>query len=315
MNMSVDQARVIDPVLTTHARGYSNAEHVGHVLFPNVSVPVRGFKRIEFGKEAFRLYTTLRAPGGNRKQVQFGHQGAPVALAQHALEGKVPIEHMEEAGKVPGIDLGQGAVNSVLSIISLNREVTQGQFARDAANYDANHKVTLAGTDKWSDHSGTSDPHGDVVAAKEAVRASTGRYPNTMVLGAAAFNGLQEHPKLRERFKYTSHESITTAMLAAYFDLETVRVGKAVYLPETAGEDDDFTDVWGNDVVLAYVPAAGERQAAVPSYGYTYHLANHPFVKKARWDDSCDSWLYPVNDELSVELVGATAGFLIQGAG
>lgn len=284
------------------------------MLFPRVNMPLRGMRRIEFGREAFRLYATARAPGSDRKAVQFGYLGRPVALDQHSLAGKVPIEHSQEARKVPGIDLGKNAVDSVLSIISLNREAAQGALARDPANYDTNHKVALSGADKWSDHSGTSDPNADVKEAKEAIRSSVGRYPNTMVLGPRVFLGLQEHPRIRDRFKYTSSDSVTTEMLARYFDVETVKVGKAVYLPEDAAEDADFTDVWGDDVILAYVPAAGERQMAVPSYGYTYQLANHPFVKQAWFNAGNDSWMYPVNDEFSAELVGPTAGFLIQGA-
>lgn len=314
MNMSAEQARVIDPILTNHARGYANAEHVGSVLFPPVPMPVRGMRRIEFGKEAFRLYSTRRAPGATRKAVQFGHQGYPVALDQHSLAGKVPIEIMQEAKKVPNIDMGRNAVNSVLSVISLNREVSQGTLARNAALYDANHKLALSGADKWSDHSGTSNPAQDVLAAKEAVRSTIGRYPNTMVIGPAVFAGLQEHPVLRERFKYTSSDSLTTEMLARYFNVETVKVGGAVFLPEDAADDDPFTDVWGADAVLAYVPTAGERQMAVPSYGYTYHLENHPYVLQAWFSRDNDSWMYPVNDELSVEMVGPAAGFLIQGA-
>ena len=313
MNMSVAQARVVDPILSNHARGYSNAEHVGHLLFPNVGIPLRGMRRLEFGKEAFRLYQTRRAPGGATKRVQFGYDGAPIALEQHALEGKVAWEHMEDAAKVPGIDLGRGAVNMVLDVINLTREVHQGSQARNAASYDDNHKLALAGAAMWSDYSGASNPHGDMTDAKEAVRATIGRYPNTAVIGPKVFNALQEHPALKEKFKYTSSESITAEMMAKYFDLAKVGVGASVYLPEDAEDDDEFVDIWGNDVVLAYVPQANQNWQ-VPSYGYTYHLSGHPFVEKPYDERNAKSWFYPVTDEHSVELVGPAAGFLIRNA-
>jgi hypothetical protein len=58
--MSGSQVRVVDPVLTEVARGYSNPAFVGSGLFPYVPVGVRGGKIVQFGKEAFRLYNTAR---------------------------------------------------------------------------------------------------------------------------------------------------------------------------------------------------------------------------------------------------------------
>ncbi|MEW5729152.1 MAG: major capsid protein [Pseudomonadota bacterium] len=311
MTMSTAQVRVVDPVLTTHARGYRHPKHVGIALFPNVSIPLRGVKRLEFGKESFRLYNTRRAPGGATKRVDFGYQGVPVNLHGHSLEGKVPWEHLQEAATSPGLDLAKGAVNLVLKSMSLEREVAQATIARDATKFDANHKVALAGGDQWSDPN--SDPKADVDAAKEAVRRSIGDYPNTMVIGPGVFLALQNHPKIAEKFKYTGRESITTDMLALYFDLEKVEVGKAVYLAEADADTADFTDAWGKDAILAYVPH-GEESWEVPSFGYTYHLEGHPFVEQPYSERNVKSWLYPVTDEYSVEDVGRVAGFLIQNA-
>lgn len=53
MSMSLSQARVVDPVLTTHAQGYKNADFVGMALFPRVDVAKSGGQVIEFGREAF----------------------------------------------------------------------------------------------------------------------------------------------------------------------------------------------------------------------------------------------------------------------
>jgi hypothetical protein len=53
--MNPSQARVIDPVLTTVAQGYQNAEMIATALFPVVPVPLRGGNVITFGKESFML--------------------------------------------------------------------------------------------------------------------------------------------------------------------------------------------------------------------------------------------------------------------
>ena len=234
-------AAVVDPILSTHARGYRNSEFISHLVFPRVSIPSRSMRVIKFGKDGFRKMNTRRAPGATTKRVQFGYGSDAVSLVQDSLEGVVPVEHQEEAEKIPGIDLAVGAINTVLDIIDLGHEVEAASIARNAANYGINNKVALTSTARWTDPA--SDPAGDVKEGREAIRRLIGRYPNTLTIGATVFNALSDHPKIMERFKYTSSESLTTDMLARYFNLKRVIVGTAVWLPETAGENDPGLDV------------------------------------------------------------------------
>lgn len=314
MNQPVNQrtAAVVDPILSSHARGYTNPEFISHLLFPRVPISNRSMRVIRFGKEGFRKLNTRRAPGAQKKRIQYGYASDPVALVQDALEGVVPIEHQEEALSVPGVDLGAGAVNMVLDIIDLGHEVEAANLAREAGNYGANNKLALTGADRWG--SATSTPAADVKAAKEAIRRQIGRYPNTLTLGPSAFNALTDHPTIKEQFKYTSKDSITAEMLAAYFDVEKVIVGKAVYLDENTSDEDPAQDVWGDDAILAYVPQ-GTATFQVPSYGYTYGLTGYPMVNQPYWDNSCDSWIYPTKTERRVYLTGAEGGFLFKNAG
>ncbi|MFW5920367.1 MAG: hypothetical protein ACOCUS_00905, partial [Polyangiales bacterium] len=151
--INTSQARVIDPILTDVAQGYVHPEHVGRVLFPRVPVRMRGGQIIEFGRESFKRYNTRRAPGAGTKRVQFGFEGKRFALVQDALEGQVPFEHMQDANEVPGIDMGQEAVQDVMQITSLSLEIEQAELATDPDNYPAAQRTTLSSSDKWSDDS------------------------------------------------------------------------------------------------------------------------------------------------------------------
>lgn len=305
-------AAVIDPILSTHARGYRNLEFIAHVIFPRATVTNRSMRVIRFGKESFRMVNTRRAPGANVKRIQYGYASDPIQLVQNALEGVVPIEHQEEAESVPNIDLGRNAVQMVLDVEDLNLEFETAQLARDPAVYDANHKLALVGADRWSNPD--SDPGEDIDAGRENIRQSIGRYPNTLTLGPTAFNGLKNNKKIKEQFKYTSSDSLTEAMLAAYFDVEKVVVGKAVYLPETAADNALASDVWGDDALLCWVPR-GDGNFQVPAYGYTYELAGYPLVEVPYYDRPTKSWIYPTTVERRPHLTGAEGGFLFQNAG
>jgi hypothetical protein len=308
--MNTAGARVIDPILTTVAQGYQNAEFVGMNLFPSVPVGQRGGKIITFGKEDFALYATARAPGAGTKRIQYGYSGSAYALEQHALEGLVPFEIMQEASAVPGIDLGRGAIVKVQNTIGLRLEYAQAVLATTAANYAASNKVTLAGVDQWSDYSGTSDPVDDIEVAKEAIRAKVGKRGNTVVMGAAVFAKLRQHPKIIDRIKYTGRDSVTVELLAALFGVKRVLVGDAVYA-DAAG---NFVDVWGKFVVVAYTDLATLADMGTPSYGYTYRLNGFPTVEQPYEDRNAKSWIYPVTDEVSPVIAAALGGYLISGA-
>jgi hypothetical protein len=310
MQMTNSQARVIDPVLTSAAQGYKNAEFVGGALFPTVPVKQRGGKILSFGKEDFMLYTTGRSPGANTKRVTFGYLGNSYVLESHSLEGLLPVETLQEGAAVPGIDMSTMTVNKTQNIIALRLEKQQADTARNAASYGAGNKVTLSGTSQWSDYSGTSDPVAVIEAGKEAVRQKIGKRPNTAIIGAAVFAALKQHPKIVDRIKYTGRDVATPELLAALFGLEKVMVGDAVY----ALDDGTFVDVWGKDVVLAYTDVGTVAEQGKPSYGYTYQLEGYAIVEEPYFERNNKSWVYPVTDEVAPVIAGASAGYLIVNA-
>ncbi|CAM5383470.1 hypothetical protein [Rhodanobacter lindaniclasticus] len=210
--MTPGQARVVDPILSTHALGYRQAGLIARAMFPIAFVGMYGGNVIEFGAEAFKLYKSIRAPGTTTKRIQFGYQGKPYAIVPSALEAPVPREIMRDASQVPGLNLGTRAVNTVLRSLNLEHEYNCAQLARTAANYDSNHKVALTGTSRWTGSAG--DPTADINAAREAIRSTIGVYPNLVTLSARAFSAASNNAKILDRTKYTSKDSITPEMLA-----------------------------------------------------------------------------------------------------
>jgi hypothetical protein len=311
--MNNAQTRIIDPILSGHARGFIRPGNVGMFLFPVVDVPAYGGQVIEFDKASFRIHNSRRAPGSDVKFVEMGYAGKPYAVVPHALNAKVPRELMTDASQVPGIDLAADAIDVVMSSLELEREYDSAQLARDPANYDTDHKVALTGADRWL--GATSDPSKDIAVAREAVRASIGVRPNIVILSATAFNAATEHPKIFDRTKYTSSDSITEEILAKLWKVKKVVVAEAVVAAENG---DSFGDVWGDDVIVAYVAQGqsnGRRNKAEPSYGYCYAIQGMPIVENPRWDAGKLSWVYGVSNDGTPVLAGMSAGYLIQDAG
>jgi hypothetical protein len=308
--MTPSGARVVDPVLTSIAQGYSNNEMVASALFPTVMTPTRGGKIITFGKEDFMLYASQRAPGENTKRVSFGYSGGNYALVDYGLEGQVGIEVMQEGMAGPGIDHAAMAVRKVQNIMALRLEKQAADIARTAGSYAASNKNTaLAGATLWSDLT-ASDPVGNIETAKDAVRAATGKRPNTIVMGAAVMTQLRQHADIVDRMKYTGRDVATPEMLAALFGVQRVLVGDAIYATD-AGV---FGDVWGKDVVVAYTDLSSVADMGAPSYGYTYTLEGYPLAEEPYYDRNSKSWIYPVTRAEAPVLASASAGYLITGA-
>ena len=306
--MTPSLARVIDPILTTIAQGYTNNAFVGTNLFPKAAVVQRGGKIITFGKESFMLYATGRAPGSNTKRIQFGYSGSSFALESHSLEGVVPIELQQDASAVVSINLGSMAVMRTQDIIQLRLEYAQAQLALNASNYTSGNTTSLSDKTLWS--ADTSTPVQDVETGKEIVRGLIGRRPNTIVMGAQVFAQLKQHPEIIDRIKYTGRDIPTPQLIASLFDVANVFVGDGVY-SDDAG---NFTDIWGKNVVLAYTEVAGIADMGRPSFGYTYQLNGYPIVEAPYQDRNAKSWVYPVTDEVMPVIAGPSAGYLIASA-
>jgi hypothetical protein len=309
-------ARIIDPVLTTQARGYKNPDvsRIGSVLFPRAPVNQRGAKIVKFGREAFRLYNTRRAPGANTKRIQVGYTDESVSLKQYSLEGVVPREILEESQRAggPPVNMAMRAVDVPMEAIARDLEYRQAAIAQNTANYASTHRIALSTNEYWDDTD--SDPGKQMDDAHQAIRSTTGRRGNVLVLGPNVYLKVRRHPKVVGHF-YTGAQagaqSVNDAQLAEYFRVARIAVGDDVYLPQSAAEDAPFSDVWGDVAILAYVPTVGgDGDIEVPSYGYTYYLAGHPAVEKAYFDNSSKSWVYPVTDENDPVLTGMGAGYL-----
>ena len=303
---TLKRLRVVDQILTKVVRGYNlDQEFTGHHLFPDVEVTAMGGKIIKFGKEAFVVVDTSRAPGETVRSIGITYSSDDYALENRLLEGKVPEEFAAEMNKIPGIKAQTLAVNQVMQKMRLEGEAKKAKLATTASLYASGHTEALSGTSMWDN--AASNPLEAISDGKAKIRKAIGRYPNVLHLDLYAFEALKRHPKIIEHFKFTGEVSITAKMLAAYFDVESVVVAKTVSI---ATPDAPFGEVWGNNTVLAYVPPAAMRAAAVPSFGYNYVLDGTPKAEKGYFEESDRSWHYPVLMADQAVLTDNSAGFL-----
>lgn len=312
--LTLAQARVINPVLTSIAQGFKQNTLVGAKLFPQVNVGLRAGNIITFGKEEFMQYSGLvRAPGGATRRMQVGYSGSPFALVDYSLEGSLPIETMQEAQANDNgfsIDIAGIMIKKTLGIMNLRLEIAQATLATTLANYGANNRTTLSGTSQWSDYTGVSTPAAVIETAKEQIRSQTGKRPNVMVLGPVVFARLRQHPQIRDYIKYANREVATPEILAEFFGVQEVVVADGIQATD-AGV---FSDIWGKHAILAYTDMDSVANMGAPTFGYTYNLGGYPLVEEPYYDRNSKTWYFPVTRAEAPVIAGAAAGYFIQNA-
>lgn len=175
---------------------------VGMNLFPVCSLRSSAAGRSSPSKEDFALYNTARAPGANTRRVQFGYSAGSYALEQHALEAVAPWEHQQEASQVAGIQLASMAVRKTQNIIALRLEKP-----RPTATTAASYAARATRSPSPAPRSGVTTPVfrllRDIETAKDVIRAQIGKRGNTVLVGAAVWKALRQHPAIIDRIKYT----------------------------------------------------------------------------------------------------------------
>ena len=297
----LSKLRVVDPVLTNLATGYTNEQFVGDQLMPFVLVDKEGGKIPLFGKEHFKVYSTERALRAKSNRINPEDIGeVDVALDEHDLE--YPIDYREDAESA--FPLQARATNTVVEGIRLRHEVMVAEMVQNPANYSVGNKIALSGASRFTDD--TSDPEGVVSDAKAAVRAKIVKEPNTMVIGYSTWRVLKRHPKLKAILSDTRSRLVQLADLREIFEIENIVIGRAV----KASDAGVTTDIWGDNMVLAYVPkASGDRSPYEPSFGYTLRKKGNPVVDTRTEDGKIE--LIRNTDIFRPFLLGADAGYLI----
>jgi hypothetical protein len=260
----------IDKILTQISVGWPNNGFVGEQLFPTVQVNKQSDLYYVFGREGWLPERgDERAPGTEANEIP----GVQVSLnsyyaKEHALQIAVTDEERENADSPLSPD--RDATELLTSKIMLSRELIMRNLAVTAANYAAGHSVTLAGVDRWdSGDAAGSDPIADVRAGIAAIHSKIFMRPNTAVIPYQVMSALEDHTKFLNRIMYAERAIFSEQLMASLLHLDKIIVpGVGYNTAVNYGAAETLGYVWGDDVVLAWVPPRPGLK--IPAYGYEF---------------------------------------------
>ena len=191
--------------------------------------------------------------------------------------------------------------------MQLKHEKECADLAQDLSRYDSSNKKILSGKScfNWK----VSDPQGVIDDAKNAVSSKIAQDPNTMVIGEDAWRVLKRNHQLKGLISNNQNKLVTLELLKEFFEIENIVIGKSIF----ADANGNFTRIWRDNIVLAYVPKLGaSRTEYDPSYGYTVRKKDALNVDEYNKEGNKVKYIR-ATDIYTPFLVGAEAGYLITG--
>ncbi|WP_064257393.1 hypothetical protein [Rhodococcus sp. HS-D2] len=270
-----NQPIYIDPALTNVANAWVNSQEsfIADKLFPVVPVSKPTFKVPEYGKENLELIeNTTRTGLSKAKSVSYTRKykdGKP--LAEHALSGEVTKDDYELSDDpfTPESD----TTEFILERMALVDEKNLADYVTNLSNVPG---TALSGASRWSNPS--ADPLNDI---RVALAHFPFRKPNTISLSQDSFLQLVSHPSVLDKFKWAVGGAVgldQLKQLLGGFGITNVLIGQARANLAAEGLTEDINEIWGSDVLLAYVTPKPSRKEI--NGGYKFTLENGRKVRK-----------------------------------
>ena len=263
----------IDQALTNVSIAYiqDTANYIAPSVFPLLQVAKKTDYFWKYDKDDFLLDdVTVRAEGTESAGTEYGLSQDTYACDVYALHKDVTDPGMASEDDV--LDAKRDAAPSWTQTVwrKVDRQLVADALKAGVWGTDLGGVAAAPGAGEfiqWSDYT-NSDPIEDIEGGQDAIQGVTGYEPNILVIDRATFRVLRNHPDFIERTKYTTPESVTLAMLAAWFELDKVVVSKAVYNSAAQDATGVYVPTFAKGAFLAYVnPNPSPR---MPSAGYTF---------------------------------------------
>lgn len=294
-------AASFNTTLTNYAQGFSQdrASSLANFIAPVVATGVAHsqFKKYD-EKNAFQIYDTNRALGGNRRRIEFDATDPYFNCTPQGLE--VPVDDHERKMAGPGeANMVQGKIRTVVDASHLSHELKVFDAVKAA-------KSATGGIGVWSNAS--NDPIDDIDSQIEAISTATGMMPNRMVIGIGAWRVLKNHAKVLSRVSGINTK-VDLSVIGGMFLNPNLDIRIGVMSRDTTkfGATKNATEIVGGEVFI-FIGTDTPTQYD-PSFAKTFSVDGSLIgaVKEYR-EERAASDIYAVDWSEDIQVVAASAG-------
>ncbi|HAW08051.1 MAG TPA: hypothetical protein DCW42_02620 [Bacteroidetes bacterium] len=301
----LDQLRMVDPVLTNIAQGYTPSNFIGEKLFPIVKVNSQKGKVPKFGKDAFVVRNSERAIRSNSNRIPTSdYDTIEFTLRERDLE--VAMDYIEELETYDELKYEQKLTRDLLDLLALEREKAIADYVQNPLNFDSSSKKILQAGESFN---GSSDnPLTIINDAIEQLRENIGRKPNIIVMGMDTYRAIENNFALGNIIQNAGNLKFTYQMLQESLGIKNIYIGTSVY-----SEDGRiFQDIWKDNLIMAFVDQSerSRRTQYNPSYGYTFQREGMPEID-SYYENGGKIKVIRATDNWEIKAIAPEAAFLI----
>ena len=263
--MSATDQFAVSAKLTAIAIAYRNDDVslIANDVLPRIK-SARKYSYKEYDEaRGFTVPDTRVGRRGQPNQVEFHGTEKEGAVDGFAID--VPVDNVtyEESLK-EGVNLRSQAIELATDIVMLDREIRVANMVTNPANYHADHKQALSGTDLFS------DPDSDPVSMIEEMLNGCWMKPNQLAWGFPAWQAFRKHPKVVKAVHGNSGDEgrATRQQVADLLEVKRIVVGESRVNVKRPGEDAVLERTWGNSVSGQYINKAASTVGGV-TFGFT----------------------------------------------
>lgn len=254
-----------DKLLTNVSVKYTNSNFIANQVAPVLEVDLRtGFYFVYDKSNLRRPPSTKRTGLSKTNVVEHNLTQAPYGpLTERKLKEAVTQDDYTQSDQA--IDPESDAVENITENMLMEREL---DLVADLTNTSiVTQYTTLSGTSQWSDYT-NSDPLVALQGRISAMKLAGLITPNVFVMGQQVWDQLKNHPKVVDRIKYTSSDSVAMETIARLIGVQACWVGDAGVNVGYEGLADSMSFIWGKHAWLMYVaPKPGLKRLSA-----FYHL-------------------------------------------
>ncbi len=305
-NSRLDSLRMVDPVLTTIAHGYTNNSFIAHNIFPTVEVSKMKGKIPIFSKNSFVMRDTERALRASSNRIP-PEEIQMMDFQTHERDVEIALDYLEEEESSDFFRYEQRSTKELLDILLTGREKAAADLVQNPDNFDSDMKLVI-NSEAESIYSPTSsvDTEAWINQGRDAIRSKIGKYPNVMIMGDATLRKILLHNSMTNKIRYSNQLSISADMVKEIYNIENLIVGTSIF----SADGNTLEDIWKDNIILAYVDQNSRKSEYNPSFGYTFQRKGLPEVD-SYYENGGKVKVIRATDNFSVQITGKDAGFLI----
>lgn len=310
--------RIVDPLLTQISVGWPAFGFVGESLFPSVPVEFQSAKYYVFSDRGTQVTAEVdyRAPGTQANEIpgMFLSSDSYFTM-EHALQQVITDEERKNVPSGSGLNPEADATELLTKKLWTGREIAIRNLVTTPGNYATNHSKALVatgsgtpGTATWStsDYADAdSDPALNIEVAKRRIARAGSPAPNTAIIPSPVMSFLRWHPKLISKFTNIRATNLANQDVISLLGMDgwNVVVPEVQYNTAAIGQPATLDYVWGDSVVIAYVPPSPGTKT--PAFGYQF--SREPLTVDRWREDKRKSDVVRCQWEYDLKMVGVDA--------